>query len=54
MGLIEAILISLGLLPAKELGKSMKQSKTLTIMVIIGLVFVGGFGLFLFNMAGIQ
>lgn len=54
MDFIEVILISLGLWPTKELGKSMKQSRALTIMVIVGLVFFSGFGLFLFKMAGAQ
>ena len=40
--------------PVKALFKSMAQSKTLTIMVLIGITFFVGFGIFLFKMAGMN
>ena len=52
MDFILSILASLGLVATKDLADSMQKSKTLTVMVIAGLVFFGGFGLFLFHMAG--
>jgi hypothetical protein len=54
MDFILNILMSLGLLPAKDLSDSMKQSKTLTVMVIIGIILFGGLALFLYKMAGSQ
>ncbi len=36
------------------LAKSMKRSKTLTIMVIVGMLLFGGFILFLVHMTGKQ
>jgi len=46
--------MALGLVPAKDLSDSMKQSKTLTVMVIVGIIFFGGLALFLYKMAGVQ
>ncbi|WDE02464.1 hypothetical protein [Thalassomonas actiniarum] len=54
MSIIENVLIALGLSPAKELTDSMRESKTLTIMVVVGLILFGGFALFLLHMAGKQ
>jgi hypothetical protein len=51
---MDFILMTLGLLPAKDLTDSMQKSKTLTVMVIVGLLLFGGFVLFLFHMAGKQ
>jgi hypothetical protein len=48
------ILITLGLLPAKDLSDSMQKSKTLTIMVIVGTLLFGAFVFFLFHMSGKQ
>lgn len=48
------ILMALGLLPAKDLSDSMQQSKTLTLMVIVGLTLFCAFIFFLFHMAGKQ
>ncbi len=50
--LAEAALIGTGLLSKFALLKSMTESKTLTIMVILGLLFFSGFILFLVKMAG--
>ena len=50
--LAEAALIGTGLFSKFALLKSMTESKTLTIMVIIGLLFFSGFILFLVKMAG--
>ncbi|MGI2110721.1 hypothetical protein ACRN9C_15140 [Shewanella frigidimarina] len=50
--LAEAALIGTGLLSKCALLKSMTESKTLTIMVILGLLFFSGFILFLLKMAG--
>lgn len=50
--LAEATLIGTGLLSKFALLKSMTESKTLTIMVILGLLFFSGFILFLVKMAG--
>lgn len=47
-------LIGLGNGPDRELAKSMKESKVLTIMVLVGLLLFGGFILFLVIMAGKQ
>ena len=46
------ILMATGLLTEYALFKSASQSKTLTIMIIVGLILFGTFALFLFNMAG--
>ena len=54
MDFIVNILIALGLLPAKDLADSMHQSKTLTVMVIVGVVLFSCFVFFLFKMAGTQ
>ena len=54
MDFILNILMALGLVPAKDLADSMQKSKTLTVMVIVGLILFGGFVLFLFHMAGKQ
>jgi hypothetical protein len=51
---MDFILMTLGLLPAKDLTDSMQKSKTLTIMVVVGLILFGGFVLFLFQMADKQ
>ncbi|PMG51077.1 hypothetical protein [Shewanella sp. 10N.286.52.B9] len=50
--LAEAALIGTGLLSKFALLKSMTESKTLTIMVVLGLLFFSGFILFLVKMAG--
>jgi hypothetical protein len=50
--LVEAALIGTGLLSKFALLKSMAESKTLTVMVIVGLLFFSGFTLFLVKMAG--
>ncbi|GIU13684.1 MULTISPECIES: hypothetical protein [unclassified Shewanella] len=50
--LTEAALIGTGLLSKFALLKSMTESKTLTTMVILGLLFFSGFILFLVKMAG--
>ncbi|WP_299011157.1 hypothetical protein [uncultured Shewanella sp.] len=52
MDFILNIIAALGLVPSKDLAESMRESKTLTLMVIIGLVLFGSFALFLFHMAG--
>ncbi|MEP1551354.1 hypothetical protein [Paraglaciecola sp.] len=52
MDVIANILMALGLVPAKDLSDSMRQSKTLTTMVIVGIILFGIFILFLFKMAG--
>ena len=49
---MDFILMTLGLLPAKDLTDSMQKSKTLTIMVVVRLILFGGFVLFLVHMAG--
>ncbi len=54
MDFILNILMALGLLPAKDLADSMQKSKTLTTMVVVGLVLFGGLVFFLFHMAGKQ
>ncbi len=54
MDLIADLLFYLNLTSSKELPKSMQQSKTLTVMVIIGLFLFLGFTAFLFYMAGKQ
>jgi len=54
MDFILNILMALGLLPAKNLADSMQKSKTLTVMVIIGLILFGCFIFFLFHMASKQ
>lgn len=46
------VLMATGLLTEYALFKSATQSKTLTIMLIVGLILFGGFALFLFKMAG--
>lgn len=51
MGLLESALLASGLFGSKALTDSMKQSKTLTAMVIVGVVFFIGFAGFLFYMA---
>ncbi len=48
------ILISLGLLPTKDLADSMQKSTTLTVMVIVGALLFGAFVTFLFYLAGKQ
>ncbi|WP_064792090.1 hypothetical protein [Shewanella woodyi] len=50
--LTEATFIGTGLLSKFALLKSMTESKTLTIMVILGLLFFSGFILFLVKIAG--
>ena len=52
MGILEAILTVLGISPISGLGDSMSRSKTLTLMMIIGVIFFSGFALFLFYMVG--
>jgi len=54
MDFILNILVALGGVPAKDLANSMQKSKTLTAMVIVGLILFCGFVLFLFHMAGKQ
>jgi hypothetical protein len=54
MDFILNILMALGLVPAKDLADSMCKSKTLAIMVVVGLILFGGLVLFLFHMAGKQ
>ena len=44
-------LIATGLLTEYALFQSMKRSKTLTVMVIVGVIFFVGFFYFLFNIA---
>ena len=51
MYFLEGILNILGLFPSKDLAESMSQSKTLTMMVMVGLILFGGFALFLFKMS---
>ena len=46
------LLMATGLLTEYALFKSASESKTLTIMIILGLILFGGFALFLFKMAG--
>jgi hypothetical protein len=45
-------LLATGTLTQFALLKSMSQSKTLTVMVIVGVILFGGFALFLFKMSG--
>jgi hypothetical protein len=45
-------LLATGTLTQFALLKSMTQSKTLTIMVIVGAILFGGLALFLFKMSG--
>ena len=52
MDFIVNTLMTLGLLPAKALTDSMHQSKTLTIMVLVGVGLFCCFAFFLFKMAG--
>ncbi len=48
---MENLFVLLGLFPAVELAKSMKRDKTLTVMVVIGVVAFACFGLFLVSMS---
>jgi len=48
---MDFILMALGLLPAKELAESMQESRTLTIMAVVGLILFTSLALFLFYMA---
>jgi hypothetical protein len=50
--LTEAVLLGTGLLSKFALLKSMTESKTLTVMVIVGLLSFSGFILFLVKMSG--
>ncbi|WDE06474.1 hypothetical protein SG34_006020 [Thalassomonas viridans] len=52
--MLDGILTVLGIAPLQSLGESMRSSKTLTIMVVTGLVLFGGFVLFLYKIAGMQ
>ena len=54
MAVFESILTALGILPVSGLAESMRSSKTLTTMVVIGLTLFVGFIFFLYHMAGIQ
>lgn len=54
MDVLTNMLIASGLISLKELGESMKQSKTLTIMVVIGVLSLVGLVWFLYVMAGKQ
>jgi len=54
MTLFESILTGLGIFPPSGLVDSMKESKTLTIMVIISLILFASFIFFLYKMAGAQ
>lgn len=51
MDFILNILVALGLVPAKDLSDSVRQSRTLTIMVVVGIILFGIFILFLLKMA---
>lgn len=51
---MDLILMTLGLIPTKDLADSMQNSKTLTAMVVVGLILFCGFVLFLFHIAGKQ
>ena len=51
---MENWLILTGLLPAKALGESMKQSKVLTAMVLGGVLFFSGFFATLLYLASLQ
>ncbi|MCL1079072.1 hypothetical protein L2734_13040 [Parashewanella spongiae] len=53
MGILESILVLLGLVPSIDLAESMSQSKTLTMMVIVGICFFSGFAFFLYKMANL-
>jgi hypothetical protein len=52
MSIFDAMAGLLELPQGKALVTSMKQSKTLTIMMIVGVIFFGSFALFLVYMAG--
>jgi hypothetical protein len=52
MSIFDALAGLLDLSPSKALATSMKQSKTLTIMMIVGVILFGSFALFLVYMAG--
>lgn len=54
MDILEILGLSLFIGPVKELIDSMRRSKTLTIMVIVGLIFSVGFTFFLIKMASSQ
>lgn len=54
MDILEILGLSLFFGPVKELTDSMRRSKTLTIMVIVGLIFFVGFTFFLIRMASSQ
>ncbi|WP_299011759.1 hypothetical protein [uncultured Shewanella sp.] len=54
MDFIEILGLGLILGPIKELVDSMHQSKTLTLMVVVGLTFMIGFALFLVKIAEMQ
>jgi hypothetical protein len=45
-------LLATGTLTTFALLKSMTQSKTLTVMVVIGVILFGGLAMFLFKMSG--
>lgn len=45
------VLIAIGLLIEFSLIQSMMRSKTLTVMVVVGMIFFAGFIYFLFNIA---
>lgn len=54
MDFLEIFGLALLVSPISELFKSMRRSKTLTIMVIIGLTFFIGFTIFPIKMASLQ
>ncbi|WP_158638071.1 hypothetical protein [Shewanella donghaensis] len=54
MEILEGLFLALGVNSLKELGESAKTSKTLTVMIIVGTLLIGGFFLFLYLMAKAQ
>ncbi|QJR79516.1 hypothetical protein CA267_001245 [Alteromonas pelagimontana] len=54
MELLEMLGFALIIDPLKDLLESMRKSKTLTLMVVTGFVFLIAFALFLVKMAGSQ
>lgn len=54
MEILEGLFLALGLNSSKELGESAKTSKTLSVMIIVGTLLIGGLFLFLYLMAQTQ
>lgn len=54
MSILEGILSGISVFSPSGLFESMKQSKTLTVMVIVGVVSFSAFIFFLYKMAGAQ